>query len=112
MTQQTKRRPPWPVFAGFLGYGLLICGCTLGDGEGPRYTAHVTKVSATEVCVGPNESSQVETCGSVPSGLMDLPHVGQCVSLFARFSDSGRRLTWTEASLRRKVDDSECQRAG
>ena len=86
-----------------------IAACSPGEGEGPRYTGHVTSVSTQEVCVGPNTSSQIESCGSVPGGFTDLPRVGQCVSLFAYFSDQGRHRTWTETSLRLKIDGSESQ---
>jgi len=85
-----------------------IAACSPGEGEGPRYTGRVTTVSAEQICLGPSTSSQIETCGSVPTGFTDLPRVGQCVSLFANFSDQGRHRTWTEPSLRLKVDDSEC----
>jgi hypothetical protein len=86
-----------------------VCACTVGDGEGPRYTGRVTRVSPQEICVGPSTSSRTETCGSVPAGFTDLPRVGQCVSLFPRVSDHGRHLTWTTTSLRLTVRDSECR---
>ena len=85
-----------------------VTACTLGDGEGPRYTARVTRVSAQEICVGPNESSRVDTCGKVPAGFTELPHIGACMSLFGHPNDDGQTRTWTETSLRLKVDDSEC----
>jgi hypothetical protein len=91
---------------------VLLMGasaCVMGDGEGPRFTGRVTKVSPSEICVGPSTSSRTETCGSTPAGFTDLPRIGQCVSLFPRFSDHGRRLTWTRTSLRLKVDDAECR---
>jgi hypothetical protein len=91
---------------------LVLAGittCTLGDGEGADYTGRVTRVSPQQLCVGPNPSSEAETCGVVPAGFTDLPGIGTCVSPFAHFSDEGRRRTWTEANLRLKVDDSECQ---
>ena len=88
----------------------LLVGCTTGDGEGPRYTSRVVSVSDTRLCVGPNESSpQPRTCGDVPAGFADLPLVGQCVSLFAHFSDQGKRKTWTKTSLQLSVKDSECR---
>lgn len=87
-----------------------VTACSLGDGEGPRYTGRVTSVTSEQICIGPNTSSPAETCGSVPIGFTLLPHVGQCVSLFARFSDEGRHRTWAESSLRLKVDDSVCAR--
>jgi hypothetical protein len=87
----------------------LTSACTLGDGEGPRYTGRVTKASASQLCVGPNSSSPAETCGSLPLGLTDTPLVGQCVSLFTHFQDEGQQRTWTEASLHLKVDESKCK---
>ena len=91
---------------------LAVAGstaCSPGDGEGPRYTGRVTSASARQVCVGPNTSSRSETCGWVPAGSLNLPRVGQCVDLFAHFSDQGRHRTWTATSLRLSVDDSECR---
>ena len=85
--------------------------CSPRDGEGPRYTGRVTSVSPQRICVGPNTSSSSETCGEVPDGFSDLPRIGQCVSLFAHFSDQGRHRTWSDDSLRLKVKDSECQKA-
>jgi hypothetical protein len=58
--------------------------------------------------VGANTSLSSETCGEVPDGFGSLPRIGQCVTLFAHFSDRGRQRTWTEDSLRLKVKDSEC----
>jgi hypothetical protein len=47
----------------------------------------------------------------VPDGIRGLPRIGDCVSLFAHFSDQGRHRTWTEGSLRLHVKDAECQKA-
>jgi hypothetical protein len=47
----------------------------------------------------------------VPDGFRGLPRIGECVSLFAHFSDQGRHRTWTEGSLRLHVKDAECQKA-
>jgi len=84
--------------------------CSPGDGEGPRYTGRVTSVSPHQICVGPTTSSRSETCGEVPDGFSDLPRIGECVSLFAHFSDQGRHRTWTESSLQLHVKESECQK--
>jgi hypothetical protein len=89
----------------------VATACSPGDGEGPRYSGRVTSVSAQQVCVGPSTSSGSETCGEVPDGFSDLPQVGQCVSLFAHFSDQGQHRTWTDDSLRLRVKDSECPMA-
>ena len=87
-----------------------LSGCTLGDGEGPRFRGRVSSVSDTRLCVGPNSSSASRrTCDDIPAGSVELPSVGQCVSLFADFSDEGKRLTWTTTSLELSVKDSECQ---
>jgi hypothetical protein len=93
------------------GLGLLIVvlsACTLGDGEGPRYTGRVTSVSSTEICVGPNSNWPEVACESVPPGFTELPRVGQCVSLFARHFDQGRARAWTETSLKRAVEEDRC----
>ena len=92
--------------------GVVLAGCTLGDGEGPRYTGRVSRVSGDRLCVGPNTSSPRETCGVLPAGFSQVPAVGHCVSLFAHFTEDGTRLTWTVDSLRLKVADRRCPKAG
>jgi hypothetical protein len=94
------------VLAAFVAASLS--GCTVGDGEGPRYTGPVTSVSSTQVCVRASESANKIVCGSVPNDAGELPRVGQCVSLFAHFSDSGRKKTWTATSLHLDVPDKKC----
>jgi hypothetical protein len=105
--QVTRRHASAALFAALIV--PVLTACALGDGEGPRYTGRATSVSPQQICVGPNTSSRTETCGDVPAGFTDLPRVGQCVSLFAHFSDQGRHRTWTETSLQLEVDDSECR---
>ena len=88
----------------------LLAGCTIGDGEGARYTGRVVRVSGSQVCVGPNTSSPTNTCGSVPPGFSRLPQVGQCMSLFAHVH--GRKLSWTNDSLNLAVPDNACGSRG
>lgn len=100
----------------FAGSGLLltlaasvVSGCTLGDGEGPRYKGRVISVTSEQICLGPNSSSPNRpSCGRVPPGVTELPQVGECVSLFGRSDDGWKTMTWSEESLRLKVEDSTC----
>jgi hypothetical protein len=89
--------------------GSLASGCTLGDGEGGRYTGRVISASSEQICVGPNTSSPDKpTCAQVPPGVTDLPLVGQCVSLFGRSDDGYKTMSWSVESLHLKVEDSAC----
>jgi hypothetical protein len=98
------------VLATALATLAFVTGCTLGDGEGGRYTGRVVSISGSQLCVGPNTSSPTTTCGSIPSGFSTLPTAGQCVSLFAHIQDHGERLSWTKTSLKLVVPDRYCTR--
>lgn len=69
----------------------LLVSCTIGEGEGPRYTGRVVSVDEHELCLGPNSSSRTGTCGSIPEGATKLPGVGDCVSLFGHPFDNGSK---------------------
>jgi hypothetical protein len=88
---------------------MTVTGCTLGDGEGARYTARVVSVTGRRLCVGPSESSDQVECGQIPREIRTAPRVGQCVSLFSKERDKdGRIVSWTASSLRLKVSDGRC----
>jgi hypothetical protein len=86
-----------------------LAGCSPGDGEGARYIGRVTSVSAKQICVGPSTSSEAETCGTVPEGQLELPHVGQCVGLFPARSSDGDHIHWSTDSVRLHYKDEECK---
>lgn len=88
---------------------LLFSSCTLGEGDGPRYTGRVVSVGEQVLCLGPNSSSRTGTCGSIPQGVTRLPHVGECVSLFGHPFDQGTKVRWSRSDLDRRVDDKECR---
>jgi hypothetical protein len=85
-----------------------LSGCTLGDGEGPRYIGRVHSVTSSQVCVGPSTSSDRVTCGSAPDEFSPLPRVGQCVGLFPAKVSDGAVVSWSEESLRLHYEDGDC----
>ena len=58
--------------------------------------------------MGPNQSANRITCGSLPLGVNVLPKVGQCVSLFPHLSAGGKKITWTSTSLQARIADTGC----
>jgi hypothetical protein len=88
----------------------LLISCTLGEGEGGRYTGRVISVNEHELCLGPNTSSPTGTCGAIPQGVTRLPRVGDCVSLFGHPFDHGTKILWSRSDLSRRIDDKECGR--
>jgi hypothetical protein len=88
-----------------------VGGCTNGDGEGPRYVGRVVSVTPHQVCVGPSSSARSVTCGAVPTGVNQLPTVGECVGLFPSKITSGRIVSWSRDSLTTRVDESRCSHA-
>lgn len=87
----------------------LLASCALEDGEGPRYIGRVVSASPSQVCVGPSSSSSSTVCAAVPDHLNSLPHVGDCVALFAKKLDvNGNPVEWTSDSMKLKVKDREC----
>lgn len=87
---------------------FLLASCTLGEGEGPRYTGRVVSVDEDQLCLGPNSSSRTGTCGSIPTSATNLPRVGDCVSLFGHPFDHGRKIRWSRSDLSQRVDDRKC----
>jgi hypothetical protein len=87
---------------------VLLSSCTIGEGEGPRYTGRVVSIDEHQLCLGPNTSSRTGTCGSIPDGATNLPRVGDCVSLFGHPYDQGRKIRWSSSGLSRRVDDKRC----
>src|SRR4051812_48288783 len=87
---------------------MSVVSCTLGEGEGPRYTGRVISVDGDQLCLGASSSSPTDTCGLIPDVATELPQVGDCVSLFGRPYDHGRKIRWSRSDLGRRVDDDIC----
>ena len=94
--------------ATFVALVLLVFLVLTSCGDKARYTGRVESVQGQRLCLGPNTSDPVGTCGTAPPDV-ELPSAGTCMSLTGDHVDGV--ITWNPQDLE-PVSDSECTIGG